>query len=118
MRRYRPVALNADPFSRTAQFGVAELSASSGRWTYLLSPVFRDKYQAEVFIEAYPTLFPDGESTFSEEIDLADELVEFQSRYDSDHDGIVYDTHDGKYPSARVMADRFLAARGRAGSDR
>lgn len=108
MKRLVPVALNSDAYSRSARFGVAVVCSWSSQYVELLAPVFSEKYAAEVFCAVHPQVIPGNSDG---EIALAREIAEFQARFDQAHDGIVYPTPDGRYPTAAVLAGWYVEFR-------
>lgn len=78
------------------------------------APLFREKFDAQVFAAVYglrPGLF----ETPEDEERIAKEIAEFVVQWNAAHgDDDRYPTPDGQYPKPKWMAERFLESRPKA----
>jgi hypothetical protein len=109
VRRLQPVALNHDHYS-TGPWGAAARS-DSNQLTQLLAPVFPDRYAAELFCAVCHLVADPVDASAGAALDLAQEIADFHRAWEETQDGLEYLTHDGRYPSAQVLAGWFVEAR-------
>lgn len=108
-RLLKVVALNNNSFSQYGPWAVAIDSKDALRYTQMYSPVFSERFAAEVFAEvASGRIYLESNE---DELALARDIEKFiQSWEDAHADDAKYPTPDGRYPCANLMCEWYVEA--------